>query len=128
MPCPRAEWRTCGMSTCGRDPIGTMAQAYRDLGMELSEPARAAMQAMLDAESRKPRDVHIHSPEGFGLSAEAVRERLAATADASSYEASGLLLSLAFAALNKRRTLTPAQMNRISKTTSTTMLTQGTYT
>ena len=58
------------------DPIATMAQAYRDLGMELSDPARAAMQAMLDAESRKPRDVHIHSPEGFGLTAEAVRERL----------------------------------------------------
>ena len=60
-----------------RDPIGTMAQAYRDLGMELSDSAAAAMQAMLDAESRKPRDVHIHSPEGFGLSAEAVRQRLA---------------------------------------------------
>ena len=58
------------------DPIATMAQAYRDLGMELSDPARAAMQAMLDAESRKPRDVHIHSPEGFGLTAEVVRERL----------------------------------------------------
>ena len=54
-----------------------MAQAYRDLGMELSDSAAAAMQAMLDAESRKPRDVHIHSPEGFGLSAEAVRQRLA---------------------------------------------------
>ena len=59
-----------------RDPIGTMAQAYRDLGMELSEPARAAMQAMLDGESRKPRDVHIHSPEGFGLSSDEIRERL----------------------------------------------------
>jgi len=60
-----------------RDPIGTMAQAYRDLGTELGDPARAAMQAMLDAESRKPRDIHIHSPEGFGLTAEAVRDRLA---------------------------------------------------
>ncbi|MGB5548253.1 MAG: hypothetical protein WBM74_16865, partial [Polyangiales bacterium] len=59
-----------------RDPIGTMAQAYRDLGMELSEPARAAMQGMLDGESRKPRDVHIHSPEGFGLSSDEIRERL----------------------------------------------------
>ena len=60
-----------------RDPIGTMAQAYRDLGMELSEPARAAMAAMVDAESRKARDVHIHSPEGFGLRADEIRERLA---------------------------------------------------
>ncbi len=60
-----------------RDPIGTMAQAYRDLGMELSKPARTAMQAMLHAESRKPKDVHIHSPEGFGLTAEDIRDRLA---------------------------------------------------
>ncbi|MGB3051774.1 MAG: hypothetical protein WBB42_12295, partial [Polyangiales bacterium] len=58
------------------DPIGTMAQAYRDLGMELSEPARAAMAAMVDAEDRKVRDVHIHSPEGFGLSADEIRGRL----------------------------------------------------
>jgi hypothetical protein len=54
-----------------------MAQAYRDLGMELSDPARTAMQAMLEAESRKPRDIHIHSPEGFGLTAAEIRERLA---------------------------------------------------
>jgi hypothetical protein len=60
-----------------RDPIGTMAKAYRDLGMELGDPARGAMQAMLDAESRKPKDIHIHSPEGFGFTAEAIRERLA---------------------------------------------------
>jgi hypothetical protein len=60
-----------------RDPIATMAQAYRDIGMELSDAASAAMQGMLDAESRKPRDVHIHSPEGFGLTGEGIRERLA---------------------------------------------------
>jgi len=60
-----------------RDPIGAMARAYRDLGMELSDQARAAMQAMLEAEARKPRDIHIHSPEGFGLTSETVRERLA---------------------------------------------------
>jgi hypothetical protein len=59
-----------------RDPIATMAQAYRDLGMELGDTARAAMQALLDAEARKPRDIHIHSPEGFGLTAGGVRERL----------------------------------------------------
>jgi hypothetical protein len=55
-----------------------MAQVYRGLGMELGDPARTAMQAMLDAEGRKPRDIHIHSPEGFGLTAEGVRGRLAA--------------------------------------------------
>ena len=61
-----------------RDPIGTMTQAYRELGMELSAPAREAMQAMIDAESPKPRDVHIHSPEGFGLASDEIRERLPA--------------------------------------------------
>ncbi|MGB5521629.1 MAG: hypothetical protein WBM96_03605, partial [Polyangiales bacterium] len=60
-----------------RDPIGTMAQAYRDLGMALSEPARVAMASMVDAEERKVRDVHIHSPEGFGLRADEIRDRLA---------------------------------------------------
>jgi hypothetical protein len=60
-----------------RDPIGTMEQAYRALGMELSEPARAAMAAMVDAEDRKVRDVHIHSPEGFGLRDDEIRDRLA---------------------------------------------------
>jgi hypothetical protein len=60
-----------------RDPIGPMTHAYRDLGMEMTDPARAAMQAMLDTESRKPRDIHVHSPEGFGVTAEGIRERLA---------------------------------------------------
>jgi hypothetical protein len=60
-----------------RDPIGTMTHAYRDLGIEMTDPVRAAMQAMLDTESRKPRDIHVHSPEGFGLTAEGIRERLA---------------------------------------------------
>ena len=61
-----------------RDPIRTMAQAYRDLGMELSERARTAMQAMLDEEIQKPRDVHMHSPAGFGLSPDEIRECLSA--------------------------------------------------
>jgi len=31
---------------------------------------------LLDDEARKPKDVHIHSPEGFGLTREGIRERL----------------------------------------------------
>jgi hypothetical protein len=64
-----------------RDPIGTTTLAYRDLGMELGEPARRRMQAMLDAQNRKPKDVHIHIPEGFGLTAEGIRDRLAGYCD-----------------------------------------------
>lgn len=58
------------------DPIAAMSKAYGDLGMELSEAARAGMQHLLDDEARKPKDVHIHSPEGFGLTREGIRERL----------------------------------------------------
>lgn len=58
------------------DPLGTMEGVYRDLGIELTDPARQSMRAMLEAERRKPKDLHRHSPEGFGLSAEAIRDRL----------------------------------------------------
>jgi hypothetical protein len=57
-------------------PIAAMEAAYRDLGMELGGDARAGMQALLDAEAAKPKDVHIHSPEGFGLTRDAIRDRL----------------------------------------------------
>ena len=53
-----------------------MAQVYRDLGMDLGDPARDAMQAMLEAERQKPKDVHIHSPEGFGFTPKEIRGRL----------------------------------------------------
>ncbi len=58
------------------DPISAMEGVYRDLGMELTNDARRSMQALLDADASKPRDVHIHSPNGFGLSREEIRERL----------------------------------------------------
>ena len=61
-----------------RDPIGTMGQTYRALGEELDESARSAIEAMLETEADKPRDVHIHSAECFGLVRDAVRERLSA--------------------------------------------------
>jgi len=57
-------------------PIGAMDKAYRDLGMDISDGARSAMQMFLDRENQKPKDVHIHDPEGFGLTAEGIRDRL----------------------------------------------------
>jgi len=59
-----------------RDPVAAMELAYQDLGMELSEGARQGMQAMLEQRNRKPKDVHIHSPEGFGFRAGEIRGRL----------------------------------------------------
>ncbi len=61
-----------------RDPVRAMAGVYRDLGLGFTDRAREAMEAMLDAERLEPKNVHIHRPEGFGLSGAAIRERLAA--------------------------------------------------
>jgi hypothetical protein len=60
------------------DPIAAMKRTYDELGIALTEEARAAMQALLDAEARKPKDEHIHSPEGFGLTRDRIRDRLSA--------------------------------------------------
>ena len=60
-----------------RDPVGTIAEAYRLLGMELSNQARMAMHEYMRAKRTKPSPRHIHSPEGFGLSPDAIRERFA---------------------------------------------------
>lgn len=58
------------------EPIATMEQAYRDLEIEFADGARRGMQALLDADARKPNDVHLHSPAGFGLSRDGIRDRL----------------------------------------------------
>lgn len=60
-----------------RDPIATVARAYADLGLHLTAEARAAMQRYVDREARAPRHRHVHSPEGFGLRREQIRERFA---------------------------------------------------
>lgn len=64
-----------------RDPVGTMARAYGDLGLTLGEDACERMGAMVAAEERAPRSVHVHAPEAFGLDPAAVRSRLAVYCD-----------------------------------------------
>lgn len=61
-----------------RNPMGTIEEIYRSLDLPLSDEARAAMSAYVAAEAAAPRHVHVHSPEGFGLSREEIRERLSA--------------------------------------------------
>jgi hypothetical protein len=63
-----------------RDPVGAMARAYADLGLAFGDAARERMQAMLTAEERGPRNVHVHEPTAFGLDPDEVRERFAAYA------------------------------------------------
>jgi hypothetical protein len=60
-----------------RDPLGTVARLYRELGLPFTEAARAVMQAHLEAETRRPRGVHEHALALFGLSEGEVRERFA---------------------------------------------------
>ena len=57
------------------DPVSAMANAYRELGIEFSDDTRRGMQSLLDTEATKPKDIHIHSPEGFGLRRDEIRER-----------------------------------------------------
>jgi hypothetical protein len=60
-----------------RDPIGAAERLYRELGLELDEPQRLSMQELLAARAPASATVHEHSPEGFGLEADAIRERFA---------------------------------------------------
>lgn len=60
-----------------RDPVGTIGEAYRTLGIELSDEARLAMHGTM-REKREGTGVrHIHSSEGFGIDPAEVHERFA---------------------------------------------------
>jgi hypothetical protein len=61
----------------GRDPVGTVDDAYRALGMELSDEGRLAMHEYMRAKRAKPTARHIHTAEGFGLDTDAIHERFA---------------------------------------------------
>jgi hypothetical protein len=59
----------------GRDAVGTIAAAYRALGLQLGEKAAASMSEYMTRrrQSRGPR--HVHAAEGFGLDPNEIRER-----------------------------------------------------
>ena len=60
-----------------KDPVGTIAEAYRGLGMELSDEARIAMREYMRAKREKGSPRHIHTTERFGLDPAAIHERFA---------------------------------------------------
>ncbi|KPK16581.1 MAG: hypothetical protein AMJ62_05130 [Myxococcales bacterium SG8_38] len=64
-------------SDLSRDPVGTVAGAYRSLGLELGEEARVAMHQYIRAKRQNPSPGHLHSAQGFGLDPEALYERFA---------------------------------------------------
>ena len=59
------------------DPVGTIAEAYRGLGLELSDEARVAMREYMRAKREKGSPRHIHTTERFGLDPAAIHERFA---------------------------------------------------
>ena len=60
-----------------KDPVGTIAEAYRGLGMELGNEARVAMREYMRAKREKGSPRHIHTTERFGLDPAAIHERFA---------------------------------------------------
>jgi hypothetical protein len=60
-----------------RDPVGTAESIYRALGLEMTEPARAAMGAFVRRQAQEHTARHEHALEGFGLTRDAVRDRFA---------------------------------------------------
>jgi hypothetical protein len=59
-----------------RDPLAAASALYAALGLELTDAAREAMRGFV-ARDAATRSEHAHSPEGFGLRGEAIRERFA---------------------------------------------------
>ena len=60
-----------------RDPVTTIARAYRTLGVELGDDARAAMSEYMIQKRLQPSPRHLHAAEGFGLDPLAIRDRFA---------------------------------------------------
>jgi hypothetical protein len=55
--------------------VGTIADAYRVLGMELSDEGGSAMREYMRAKREKGSPRHIHTTEGFGLDPAQIHER-----------------------------------------------------
>jgi hypothetical protein len=62
----------------GRDPVGTIANAYTALGMELGHDARRNIREYMIQKKLRPSARHVHGAEGFGLDADAIRGRFKA--------------------------------------------------
>lgn len=58
-----------------RDPVGTVDDAYRTLGIELGEEAQRAMREYMSDKRLRPGARHLHGASGFGLDAPAIRDR-----------------------------------------------------
>ena len=59
-----------------RDPIETVRRIYSKWDLEWDDIVRDRLEAFLSEARAAGRNQHLHSPEGFGQSGEAMRERL----------------------------------------------------
>ena len=59
------------------DPIGTVADLCRQVGMDFDDPSRRAVQQWLDDHPQDQHGVHRYAPSDFGLDADHLRERFA---------------------------------------------------
>ena len=79
---PKERYADVRQADLARDPIGCARRLYADLGLEFDDAVERAMRAFLDEEARGPKSVHEHSPEGFGTTGAAIRERFAGYVEA----------------------------------------------
>lgn len=62
-------------------PMAAVSRIYEALGQPLAEPTAARMRQFLDDNQRGSHGVHRYTPEQFGLTIEAIRERFAGYID-----------------------------------------------
>ncbi len=58
------------------NPLDAVRRIYEDLNIGFDETAQSAINVFLNASAHSPHHRHEHSPEGFGLTAGVMRERL----------------------------------------------------
>ena len=72
---PEARFSDLRYTAAVADPLAAIDAIYAALGLEPSAAGRAAMSRWLDPERREKRASHRYTPEAFGLSETAIRER-----------------------------------------------------
>ncbi|MEM9257229.1 MAG: sulfotransferase [Pseudomonadota bacterium] len=58
------------------NPVDAVRRIYEDLDIDFDETAQSAMYGFLETSAHGPHHRHEHSPEGFGLTAGVMRERM----------------------------------------------------
>jgi hypothetical protein len=72
---PEARFTDLRYTAAIADPLAAIDTIYNAIGLEPSVAGRAAMSRWLETERREKRAAHRYTPEAFGLSETAIRER-----------------------------------------------------